>query len=153
MGADPNRQLDSLKSCLPGASQGSEVTLLNITRQRVSSRVCALYQLSQTHSEHLSGGLTKTKEKFKDKTAAADQGKQVEPWGHRTNPKAVLSLGPRNKPASPRPRARRARPCRGQLVTASWSYLPSRGRSCNSRSNCSAVRVPWMASQPGLNTE
>lgn len=114
-GADHNRQLHSLNSCLPGASQGSEITLLNITRQTVSSRVRALYQLSQTHSEYLSGGFTKTKEKFKDKTAAAGQGKQVEPWGHRTNPKAVLSLGPRNKAASPRPR-----PGGPGLAEASW---------------------------------
>lgn len=57
------------------------------------SWVRKFYKLHQIHSECLSGGLTKTKEKFRDKTAAKDLGKSVDLHSRRTNLQAVLSLG------------------------------------------------------------
>lgn len=47
----------------------------------------------------------------------------------------------------------KARGCEARGPPPVRSYLRGRGLRCSSRSSCSAVRLPWMASQPGLNTE
>lgn len=57
---------------------------------------------------------------------------------------------PSAKPTNRYPRGVRAL---GASQQQGWPYLPCRGLRCSSRSSCWAIRVPWMASQPGLNTE